>query len=132
MAGRRRRLSRITGDDRDSPAGEVIPLGTNPPPPPQIPTTRPRGLHGIAIALTVVFALISLIAFVGFITVGWPGSAGHVVIAILMFSVIGFVASASASVLTAARATYASYRPTTSDDEPASVPPETNDDPGSN
>jgi hypothetical protein len=50
-----------------------------------------------------------------------------------MFSVIGFVASASASVLTAARATYVSYRPATSnDDEPARVPAETNDDPESN
>jgi hypothetical protein len=67
-------------------------------------------------ALTVTFALIALISFVGFITVGWPGNAGHVVIAILMFSVIGFVASASASVLTAARATYVSHRPTTSRD----------------
>ncbi|MEA2461396.1 MAG: hypothetical protein QOH90_1573 [Actinomycetota bacterium] len=124
MAGRKRRLSRMTGDERRTDSGEVIPLGTTPPPPPQVPTTRPRGLHGIAMALTVTFALIALISFVGFITVGWPGSAGHVVIAILMFSVIGFIASASASVLTAARATYVGYRSTTSSDPESPGPPD--------
>lgn len=105
----------------------MIPLGKEPIPQPPVPTTRPRGLHGIAIALTAAFALSAILSFIAYVTVRWPGGSGRVVMAILMLSIVGLVASVAASVLTAARATYASYRPAEDTgspqvDEPGATP----------
>lgn len=110
MARRTRRLTPSVGGNEREP-GEVIPLGKEPPPAPPVRTSRPRGLHGIAIALSATFALTALLSFIGYATVHWSEKSGRVVLAIFMFSIVGLLASIAASVLTAARATYISYRP---------------------
>ncbi|MEA2498142.1 MAG: hypothetical protein QOH26_547 [Actinomycetota bacterium] len=113
----------VPGSEGPSTPGEVVPLGKEPPPQPPRRGSRPRGLHGLAIASTFAFSLIAALSFVAFITVRWPGDYGRVVVAVFMFAVVGAIASTSAAVLTAARATYA-INPGASamtDDEP---PPE--------
>jgi hypothetical protein len=51
-------------------------------------------------------AVVGILATLAFITVGWPGSSGRRVIAVVIFAAIGFLACASAAVLSAARDTY--------------------------
>ncbi|HEV3473616.1 MAG TPA: hypothetical protein VG408_10540 [Actinomycetota bacterium] len=51
-------------------------------------------------------AVIAIVTFVGFLTVGWPGTSRRVVIAVGLFAVIGFLASGAIAVLGAARDTY--------------------------
>jgi hypothetical protein len=102
-----REAQQLNPGDRE---GEVIPLGKEPPPAPVDHGTRPRGLHGLAITATAVFFVLAILSGIAFVTVRWPGDSGRVVTAIFMFSVIGLAASVSASVLTAARVTYVTYR----------------------
>jgi hypothetical protein len=64
-------------------------------------------LHSAAISLTVVSAISGLLSAIGFVTVNWAGPIRRVVIAILFFSVVAFLAGVSSSILTAARDTYA-------------------------
>ena len=52
-------------------------------------------------------AVVAIAAGLGFATVGWPGTSRRVVIAVLAFAVVGFVASVAIAVLGAARDTYA-------------------------
>jgi hypothetical protein len=102
-----REAQQLNPGDRE---GEVIPLGKEPPPAPVERGTRPRGLHGTAIAATAVFFIFAILSGIAFITVRWPGDSGRVVTALFMFSVIGVAASVSAAVLTAARVTHVTYR----------------------
>ena len=101
--------------------GNVVPLGTEPPPAPPPRISRPRGVHGVAIASTAVFTVIAILSFIAFITVRWPDDTGRVVMAVFLFAVVGAIASSSAAVLTAARATYVVYRdlPEAEDDRAA-------------
>lgn len=53
------------------------------------------------------FALAGIISMLAFITVTWPGDSGRYIIAVVFISGIGFLASASIAVFSAARDTYA-------------------------
>jgi hypothetical protein len=68
--------------------------------------SRPSRLHGVAIAGMAAFAVVGILATLAFITVGWPGRIGRFVGGAIFMSVVGFLACASAAVLTAARDTY--------------------------
>jgi phosphate/sulfate permease len=59
----------------------------------------------------VVSAIVGFLALLGFVTVRWPGDSGRIVMAIFLFSIVGFVVCGSASIFTAARDTYATYTP---------------------
>ena len=76
-------------------------------PPPPAPPTPPGRLHGLAIAGMAVSALVGIFAMLAFITVGWPGNSGRVLVGAFVLSGIGFLTCASLAVLTAARDTYA-------------------------
>jgi hypothetical protein len=52
-------------------------------------------------------AVVALLAGIAWLTIGWPGSLGRVVIAVMVAGVLGFLTCASAALLTAARDTYA-------------------------
>ena len=52
------------------------------------------------------FAIVGILATLAFITVGWPGVSGRRVIAVVVISIVGFMASAAAAILAAARDTY--------------------------
>lgn len=69
---------------------------------------RPQGrLHRLAISGMALFALAGIISMLAFITVTWPGNSGRYIIAVVFISGIGFLASASIAVFSAARDTYA-------------------------
>jgi hypothetical protein len=55
-------------------------------------------------------ALVGIASLFLFATVHWPGQISRVILAIFFFSALGFVASASAAVFSAARDTYAERR----------------------
>jgi hypothetical protein len=106
-------LSRHPPDDPGKQARnrrDVVPLRPDAPPPapePARPAPGPGGLHAVATAGMALCALIAILSGIAFLTVGWPGQSGRVVIAIGMGGVIGFLACVSVAVLTAARDTYA-------------------------
>jgi hypothetical protein len=52
------------------------------------------------------FAVVAIVAGIAFLSVGWPGESGRVVIAVAAGGVLGFLACVSVAVLTAARDTY--------------------------
>lgn len=88
--------------------GNIVPL----PPDTGPPATRPRPsapgrLHGLAIAGMAVSALTGIVMVFALVTIRWPGSTRGYVVGVLLASVLIFVTSASAAVLTAARDTYA-------------------------
>lgn len=92
-------------NDND-PSNEVVPIGVEPPAEPPAPSMRTSGIHRVAVLMMSLCAAIAAIAFVGFVTVGWPGSSRRIVIAIGVFALVGFLASGAAAVLGAARDTY--------------------------
>jgi hypothetical protein len=63
-------------------------------------------LHGFAIAVMALSAVIGFLALFAFITVGWPGGTGRTVIAIVVIAAIVFMASGAIAVFAAARDTY--------------------------
>jgi hypothetical protein len=96
-------------DGRDRIDRDIVPLRPDAPPPsPELPrpTRRPSGLHAMATAGMALCALVVILSGIAFLTIGWPGQSGRVVIAVGMGGVIGFLACVSAAVLTAARDTY--------------------------
>lgn len=95
-------MTERVGDD-----GNVVPLGTDPPPTPVTPPSRPSGMHGAAIAGMALSALVAIVTGFLFIAVGWTGSSGKVVVTIGFLAAVSFLACASAAVFTAARDTYA-------------------------
>ena len=103
-------MNTVGGDD----GSKVVPLGKEPVPEPPAPVTRPSRLHGLSIALMATCALVGILATFLFVTVTWPGETGRFVGAVIFISVVGFVASASTAVFTAARDTYAIARKTAS------------------
>jgi len=56
------------------------------------------------------FAIIGILATLAFITVWWPGTSGRRVIAVVVISLVGFMTSAAAAILAAARDTYPKAR----------------------
>ena len=85
------------------PHGERVAEGSRPPPP-----SRTRGLHGVAIAGMSLFAFIGIFSMLAFITVRWPEATGRYVMAVFIFSIVGFITSASVAIFSAARNTYPS------------------------
>ncbi len=51
-------------------------------------------------------ALLGVTAMLAFVTVGWPGNWGSVVIGVFIACIIGFMTCASLAVFSAARDTY--------------------------
>lgn len=84
-------------------------------PPPEPPPSAPGSLHGLAIAGMALCALAGIACLFAFITIRWPDGTGRYVIGAFILTGVGFLACASAAVLTAARDTYAN-RPTSSDE----------------
>ena len=86
----------------------VVPLGRAPEIPKEVEQLQPQPrLHRIAIGGMAGFALLGILAMLAFITVAWPGESGRYVIAVFIFSGVGFLACASTAVFSAARETYA-------------------------
>ena len=98
----------VRPDDPGAP--NVVPLGAEvveghgSVPPPSPPSSR---LHGSAIAGMALFALLGIGSMLAFVTIRWTGPAGRFVVAVVIFSAIGFLVCASAAVFTAARDMYA-------------------------
>jgi hypothetical protein len=52
------------------------------------------------------FAFIGIFSMLAFITVGWPDETGRYVIGVFVFSIVGFITSASIAIFSAARNAY--------------------------
>ena len=76
-------------------------------PPVQPPPSPPSRVHGFAIAGMAFSALLGIVSMLAFITVNWPGQTARYIVGAFVLAGIGFLACASAAVLTAARDTYA-------------------------
>ena len=74
--------------------------------PPPVEVSSPGKLHGAGIVGMAICALIGIAALIARITVGWPGESDRYVMGIFVFAGIGFLASASIAVFSAARETY--------------------------
>ena len=86
----------------------VVPLGrTAQVQPAPTETLRPQGrLHRSAIAGMAISALAGIVSMLAFITVTWPDDTGRYVVGAFIASGVGFLASASIAVFSAARETY--------------------------
>ena len=97
-------------DETDSVgADNVVSLGRGPVPEPT-PTGGGRSqsrLHRIAIASMTICAVIGTLSMLAFITVSWPGQSGRYMVGALIAATVGFMASASIAVFSAAKDTYA-------------------------
>ena len=81
-------------------------MGRDPEPdPPTIPS-RPKRLQSIAIGGMTSFAIVGFLAMLSLFTISLSGDTKRYVVIVVVFSAVGFLASASAAVLTAARDTY--------------------------
>jgi hypothetical protein len=107
MAGEESQLN----DNRHNGDGdrEIVPLPRREPIPEEMRSPPPRrlGLHGFATAGMALCAVVAIVAGLAFLTIGWPGRSGRIVIAIGVGAVLGFLTCMSAAVFTAARDTYA-------------------------
>ncbi|HVM35374.1 MAG TPA: hypothetical protein VM784_08525 [Actinomycetota bacterium] len=92
----------VGGDLIRLPDDRVAPRPAAPPP------ARHGGSHGFVVTLMAAFAVIGICAMFAFITVKWPGETSRYVIAVFVFSVVGFISCASIAVFTAARGMVAS------------------------
>ena len=93
-------------DDREE---EVVPLHNDASETffePERPPSAPGKLHGWAITGMALSALAGIASMLSFVTVRWPDGPRRVVIGILIASLVGFLACASAAVFAAARDTY--------------------------
>lgn len=100
-----RRARRLTDDHR------VVSLGIDPAPeevPPSLPTSR---LHSVAVFCTALFGISAIVWALAFVTVNWAGSSRRAVIAGVLFSIVGFLASVAITIFSAARDTYARRPP---------------------
>jgi hypothetical protein len=82
----------------------VRPIGVEPPAAP--PPTPPGRMHGAAITLMALCALVGIIAVLLLATVRWTESTRSVVIATIVIAGIGFVVFSGIAVLVAGRDTY--------------------------
>jgi hypothetical protein len=67
-------------------------------------------MHSAAVFITASAAVVAIASTLAFMTVEWSGRPRRVVIALLMASVVTFLSGVAATVLTAARDTYAGGR----------------------
>ena len=80
--------------------------------------TRPQGaLHRAAIAGMTICAIVGILSMLAFITVTWPEESSRYVVAVFIGSGVGFLASASIAVFSAARETYAKPQPDSDSDD---------------
>lgn len=113
MDRREKQLSEQISSEYDAPTiGEhtanVVPLGRAPEIQKDVEYIEPQPrLHRMAIGGMATFALLGILAMLAFITVAWPGESRRYVIAVFIFSGVGFLACASTAVFSAARHTYA-------------------------
>ena len=103
----------VPGENENDREDSVVPLPSGYVPP-EPSASRPGVLHGAATISMAAFAIIGFLAMLAFVTVGWPGTSGRYVIAVIVFAGVGFLASAAIAVFAAARDTYPSR----------SIPPE--------
>ncbi|MGI8709276.1 MAG: hypothetical protein ACR2LG_13925 [Actinomycetota bacterium] len=88
---------------------KVVPLGRDPEPQPPVVPSRPKRLQAIAIGGMTSFAIVGFLALLSLFTIGsFSGDTRRYVVIVVVFSAVGFLASASAAVLTAAGNTYES------------------------
>ena len=85
----------------------VVRLPRDPVPVAEPAPTPPTRMHGLAIGGMATCALIGILAMLAFITVNWPATTGRYIVGAFVVAGVGFLACASAAVLTAARDTYA-------------------------
>lgn len=79
--------------------------------PTPVAAMRPqKPLHRAAIAGMTICAIVGILSMLAFITVSWPEESGRYMIAVFIGSGVGFLASASIAVFSAARETYATPR----------------------
>ena len=86
----------------------MVPLGVEAPSENETskPTPRVGRLHGLSIIGMAISALVGIATVLAFITISWPDGLGRYLMAILVFSIVGFMTSASLAVFSAARDTY--------------------------
>jgi hypothetical protein len=75
------------------------------------PVRRPGRLHGLAIGGMALSALLGITTMIAFVTIGWPGDSGRVLIGVFIGAVVGFMSCASIAVFSAARDTYPRHTP---------------------
>ena len=85
----------------------VVRLPVEHEPAPEPSPTPPTRMHGMAIAGMAACALVGILGMLAFVTVNWPGSVSRFIVGAIVIAGVGFLACASAAVLTAARDTYA-------------------------
>lgn len=73
---------------------------------PPADVSSPGRLHAAGIFGMALCAVAGIVALIARITVGWPGNSDRYVMAVFVFAGIGFLASASVAVFSAARETY--------------------------
>ena len=88
-------------------SSDVIPIGVEPPEPPPGPPPRSSKLHSIAVVVSGAAAVTAILSAMAFVTVNWSSTSRRVVIAVLFLSISIFLAAVSATILSAARDTYA-------------------------
>lgn len=91
--------------------GDVRPIGVEPPEPPPGPPPRSSRLHSAAVLISAISAVTALLSFAAFLTLTWSATTRRTVIAVMFFSVAVFLAAVSATILSAARDTYARRPP---------------------
>lgn len=72
-------------------------------------SSRRPSLHAFATTGLAVFAVTGFLAMLAFVTVGWPGSTGRYLMAVVIGSAIGCFSCASAAMFTAVRCTHSGY-----------------------
>jgi hypothetical protein len=97
----------MTSINGDTGRDNIVPLGAEMEPQSPDVVTPPGRLHGLAIGGMALSALTGIVSMFLFITVNWPGNLARYVVAVFLFSMIGFIGSAAAAIFTAARDTYA-------------------------
>ncbi|MDQ4064830.1 MAG: hypothetical protein M3161_02160, partial [Actinomycetota bacterium] len=82
----------MTEREPDDPVVELGVEAVREPEPLPRPTSR---LHSAAVAFTAICGVIALLSTLAFVTVRWPGAPRRVMIAILLFAVVGFITGVS-------------------------------------
>lgn len=88
----------------------MVPLGIEPPEEPRGPRPRTSRLHSFALFITTLSAVLAILSTLAFVTVNWAGPSRRIVIAVLIGSIVMFMAGVCSTILSAARDTYAKRR----------------------
>jgi hypothetical protein len=93
-------------DEGERGGSPIVPLNPRVVPPAPPAPSPPNRLLTAATTGMVACALVGIFATLAFITIGWPGTTGRRVIAVVVLAAVGFMAFAATAVIAAARATY--------------------------